>query len=235
MPPVAGIGNTPTTQQPSGGEHSNHATNAVSPNGSSGQSFSTTLAQAISQPAGGGAHGGHSNGSSELVAAPASGAPHSASHNANSSPSNDGSHPGHIPINGSNHGAKPHFQETALGLRAYRQQLIASNIANADTPGYKAVDIDFGEALSIAQSMTNTSPLMLSTTASSHIPGQIQPSAPTYPLKYHTPYQQSADGNTVEMDVERAKFSENAVMYQFSMDRVSGHFKMIMEMLQNLK
>ena len=227
MPPVAGIGNTPTTQQPSGGEHGSHATNAPPSSGSRGQSFSATLAQAISQPAGGGAHGGHSNASSDSVATPASGRLHSTSHNANPSPSNDGSHPGHIPISGSNHGSKPHFQETALGLRAYRQQLIASNIANADTPGYKAADIDFGEALNIAQSMTNTSPLSLSTTAVSHLPGQIQPSAPTYPLKYHNPYQPSADGNTVEMDVERAKFSENAVMYQFSMDRVSGHFKMI--------
>ena len=43
------------------------------------------------------------------------------------------------------------------------------------------------------------------------------------------------DGNTVEMDVERSKFAENAVMYEFSLDRVSGHFKHMMEMLQNLK
>jgi hypothetical protein len=60
-------------------------------------------------------------------------------------------------------------------VRAYRQQLIASNIANADTPGYKAVDIDFQEALRIARSIANTPPLTLSTTASGHISGQAQP------------------------------------------------------------
>ncbi|MFY9328974.1 MAG: flagellar basal body rod protein FlgB, partial [Georgfuchsia sp.] len=120
-------------------------------------------------------------------------------------------------------------------IRAYRQQLIASNIANADTPGYKAVDIDFQEALRIARSVTNTAPLTLSNTTTSHLQGQTQFSAPPYPLKYHTPSQPSVDGNTVEMDVERAKFAENSVMWEFSRDRVSGHFKMMTELFQSLK
>ncbi len=123
----------------------------------------------------------------------------------------------------------------ALGVRAYRQQLIASNIANADTPGYKAVDIDFQEALRIARSIANTPPISLATTASVHIQGQAQSSLTPYPLKYHVPLQPSADGNTVEMDAERAKFAENAVRWEFARDRVSGHFKMTMEMLQSLK
>ena len=122
-----------------------------------------------------------------------------------------------------------------LGVRAYRQELIASNIANADTPGYKAVDIDFQEALRIARSIANTPPLSLATTALGHVQGQVQNGLKPYPLKYHVPTQPSADGNTVDMDVERAKFAENAVMWEFSRDRVSGHFKMTMEMLQNLK
>jgi len=122
-----------------------------------------------------------------------------------------------------------------MGLRLYRQELIASNIANADTPGYKAVDIDFQEALRIARSAANTPSLTLSGTAAGHIPGQAQSSAPPYPLRYHTPAQPSADGNTVDMDVERSKFAENSVMWEFSRDRVSGHAKMMMEMLQNLK
>jgi len=191
-----------------------------------GQSFSATLAQAINQAApGGGAHDSHGS---------ADGG-HNATHNAAASIPNGGSHPRHFPIGASNHAGEHGFQETALGLRAYRQQLIASNIANADTPGYKAVDIDFQEALRIARSIANTPPLTLSTTASGHIPGQTQFSAPPYPLKYHVPAQPSADGNTVEMDVERAKFAENAVMYEFSLDRVKGHFMMIAEMLKNLK
>lgn len=54
------------------------------------------------------------------------------------------------------------------------------------------------------------------------------------PLKYPVPQQASIDGNTVEMDVERAKFTENALMYQFSMDRVGGHYKDMAELLKNL-
>ena len=199
MPSISGIGNPPPVQPPSGGGHSSHDITASVPSGG-GQSFSTALAQTISQASG-----------------------------------SNASHPAHFPIGESNHGGEHGFQETALGLRAYRQELIASNIANADTPGYKAVDIDFQEAQCIAWSVANISALTLSTTASGHIPGQALSSTPAYPLKYHIPSQPSVDGNTVEMDVERAKFAENTVMWEFSRDRVSGHFKMMMEMLQSLK
>lgn len=77
--------------------------------------------------------------------------------------------------------------------------------------------------------------LALSAKTAGHIPGQSQSSAPPFPLKYHIPAQPSVDGNSVEMDVERAKFEENSLMYEFSLDRVKGHFKHLMEMLQNLK
>ena len=88
-------------------------------------------------------------------------AQHSGAHGAT-----DGSgHPGHIPLTGTGHSGKHGLQEAALGLRAYRQQLIASNIANADTPGYKAVDIDFQEALNLALSGSGTKPLSLAATA----------------------------------------------------------------------
>ena len=123
----------------------------------------------------------------------------------------------------------------ALGVRVYRQQLIASNIANADTPGYKAVDIDVEEAMRIAQSASQAPPTTLATTSSGHIAGEAVAVQAPYPLKYQIPSQDSADGNTVEMDVERTKFAENSIMYQFSVDRVSGHFKMLMELFQSLK
>jgi flagellar basal-body rod protein FlgB len=123
------------------------------------------------------------------------------------------------------------FQQKMLGVRAYRQQLLASNIANADTPGYKAVDIDIEEAAQIVKGASGSLPLV--TTATGHLPGGTQ--APPFPMKYHVPYQTAADGNTVEMDTERQKFSENSLMYQFSLDRVGGHFKHFMEFLQNLK
>jgi flagellar basal-body rod protein FlgB len=169
-----------------------------------------------------------------VLAQAVSQAPGGHGHNATTSFSGGDSHPQHLPIGASNHGGEHGFQETALGLRAYRQQLIASNIANADTPGYRAVDIDFQEALRIARSVANTSPLTLSATAPGHIAGQSQFSAPPYPLKYHVPAQPSADGNTVEMDVERAKFAENSLMYEFSLDRVKGHFMHMLDMLKNL-
>ncbi|MBU1363127.1 MAG: flagellar basal body rod protein FlgB [Gammaproteobacteria bacterium] len=118
-----------------------------------------------------------------------------------------------------------------LGVRAYRQQLLASNIANADTPGYKAVDIDIEAAAQIVKGASASLPL--ATTVAGHLSGSGL--TPPFPLKYHVPYQAAADGNTVEMDVERQKFSENSLMYQFSLDRVSGHFKHFIELLQNLK
>ena len=131
-----------------------------------------------------------------------------------------------------NHGHAGHdFQQKMLGVRVYRQQILASNIANADTPGYKAVDIDIEEAAQIVKGASGSLPL--ATTATGHLSGGMQ--APPLPLKYHVPYQTAADGNTVEMDAERQKFSENSLMYQFSLDRVSGHFKHFMELLQNLK
>lgn len=126
------------------------------------------------------------------------------------------------------------IHEVALGLRAYRQQLLASNIANADTPGYKAVDIDFQAALRIARTTMQGGSVKLSTTAEGHISAQAPTKYSSIPLKYHVPQQPSIDGNTVEMDVERAKFTENALMYQFSMDRVGGHYKDMAELLKNL-
>lgn len=221
MPPVSGIGTSVPTTPPTGGGHGDHGASAALPGGNE-PSFSATLAQAVSQASAGGT-------TSANGAAP-SGRPDSSANLTYGGP-----HPAHFPIGGAQHGDKHAFQESALGLRAYRQQLIASNIANADTPNYKAVDIDFQEALRIARSVASTSPLTLATTTAGHIAAPTQTSAPPYPLKYHAPSQAGVDGNTVEMDVERAKFAENAMMYEFSLDRVSGHFKHRMELLQGLK
>lgn len=129
--------------------------------------------------------------------------------------------PSHIPIGGQGRGHN--IQEQALTLHAYRLQLIASNIANADTPHYQAIDFDFREALRAAGSSN----------LQQHS-GQVSGPA-SVPLKYHVPQQGSVDGNTVELDVERAKFAESALRYEFSVNRVSGHYKMLMELLTNLK
>ncbi|HQU81041.1 MAG TPA: flagellar basal body rod protein FlgB [Azonexus sp.] len=137
-------------------------------------------------------------------------------------------HTSHLPANENGLGKKTEdFQQKMLGIRAYRQQILASNIANADTPGYKAMDIDITEAAGGEQSP----PLQLNASSLGHLKGN------TYwlNLKYHVPSQAAADGNTVEMDVERQKFAENSLMYQFSLDRVGGEFKDMKELFQSLK
>jgi flagellar basal-body rod protein FlgB len=127
--------------------------------------------------------------------------------------------------------AREDVQHKLLGIRAYRQQLIASNIANSDTPGYLAVDVDINETLTLNQSR----PLPLNTSSTSHMNGSAGGLSPPFKLKYHLPSQVSIDGNTVEMDIERQKFTENSLMYQFSLDRVSGEFKHLFELFQILK
>lgn len=222
MAPVSAIGSVPPIAPAANGSgHGDHA--AAQSLSAPGQSFSSALSQAIGQAPGAG-HAGHGAASNPGALPHAGGSP------AAGGGQSGITHPRHFAI-----GESHDFQETALGVRAYRQQLIASNIANADTPGYKAVDIDFQEALRIARSIAGTPPLWLATTASGHIQGQAQASLPPYPLKYHVPTQPGADGNTVDMDVERAKFAENTVMWEFARDRVSAHFKHMMEMLQSLK
>ena len=118
-----------------------------------------------------------------------------------------------------------------LGIRAYRQQILASNIANADTPGYNAVDIDIAEAAGGDQS----APLPLNVSSLGHFKGNSSWQSPPVSLKYHVHSQAADDGNTVEMDVERQKFAENSLMYQFSLDRVGGEFKHMKELFQSLK
>ena len=222
MPPVTGIGSPGPVQPSSDAGHSAHTSS-----GSGTTSFAAALSQVMGRTPGTVLSGTPSPASS------ADGAQNSAHRDAWPS-LGDGFQRRHIPLVGSGHPSHD-FQQLALGLRAYRQQIIASNIANADTPGYKAVDIDFQEALRNAQAAANVPPVSLTTTSAGHLPGQSTGTSPPIPLKYHVPSQGSVDGNTVEMDVERAKFAENTVMHQFAMDRVSGHFKHEIEMLQSLK
>lgn len=107
------------------------------------------------------------------------------------------------------HAGELSVHERALGLRAYRQEMLASNIANADTPGYKAVDFDVSAALRDNYSGSNKPP-----------------------LQYRVPIQASADNNTVDLDIERVQFAQNALMYEFAVDRVRGHYKEMEELLK---
>jgi flagellar basal-body rod protein FlgB len=104
------------------------------------------------------------------------------------------------------------IHEQALLLHGQRLGVLATNIANVDTPNYKARDIDFSAVLS----HTDEASLPLSTTQAAHI-SLSDGSAGAADLKYRNPYQASLDGNTVEMPVEQAAFSENNVRYQASL------------------
>lgn len=141
------------------------------------------------------------------------------------------------------------FHQSALALRAERQQLLASNIANADTPNFKARDVDFRKALT--QALAGTSAAV---TGDRSQPGAgAQTSAPAETLlashpahlsaggraasggliagsmpQYRTPRQDSIDGNTVELDAERAQFADNAVRYEASISAVNGKIKSLL-------
>ena len=114
--------------------------------------------------------------------------------------------------------------QTALGLRAYRQELLASNIANADTPNFKAREIDFKSSLNAALGGSAATQLPLAQTAAGHLPasgGNRYGAA----LQYRTDYQSSVDGNTVNMDVERGAFAENALHMEALLSFVRDKFK----------
>lgn len=122
------------------------------------------------------------------------------------------------------------FHERALTLRTERQQLIASNIANADTPNYKARDIDFRTAMDAAQG-GRTPPAVLVRTAAAHLPAGGSTTAGG-PLLYRSTVQASVDGNTVDMDVERAQFADNALRYEANLTFISGQIKTMLSAIQ---
>lgn len=123
------------------------------------------------------------------------------------------------------------FHQTALSLRSARQELLASNIANADTPGYKARDIDFASALQNALGGSSAK-LSMATSSSQHLEGNTAGSLMGSPVLYRKPDQPSADGNTVNMDVERAQFADNALRYEASVKFTSDELKDMLAALQ---
>ncbi|SFE26142.1 flagellar basal body rod protein FlgB [Nitrosomonas sp. Nm166] len=117
------------------------------------------------------------------------------------------------------------FHHQALSLRAARQELLSSNVANADTPNFKAKDIDFASVLREKLVPTaNLNKVNLITTSPLHInsatPGILDGS-----LLYRVPLQSSADGNTVDMDTERTRFADNSIKYDASITFITNEFK----------
>ncbi|WP_373988523.1 flagellar basal body rod protein FlgB [Duganella sp. BuS-21] len=129
------------------------------------------------------------------------------------------------------------FNETALSLRSARQTVLASNIANADTPNYKARDIDFSSALKSALDKNNPNAQQtLNTTAAKHYPNPLQDAgtlADGTPLLYRGVVQGAVDGNTVDMDVERNQFADNAIRYEAGITAINGQIKSMLAALQS--
>jgi flagellar basal-body rod protein FlgB len=99
---------------------------------------------------------------------------------------------------------------TALKLREQRMSMLASNIANAATPGYKARDIDFSSALKMAEGS----------------------GSPETAIRYRIPVQLSLDGNTVELATEQTAFAENAIAYRSSLSFLNGRIGTITRALK---
>lgn len=121
---------------------------------------------------------------------------------------------------------------TALNVRTYRQELLASNIANADTPNFKARDIDFKGALEGALAGRTDGDLSLARTSARHLANESSPSFGGA-VKYRTEFQPNVDGNTVNMDVERAAFAENAVQMEAMLTFIRGDFSTLQLAMQS--
>jgi flagellar basal-body rod protein FlgB len=120
------------------------------------------------------------------------------------------------------------FHAEALKLRARRQEVLASNLANADTPHYKAVDFRFADALAAATGgKAAAGAVPLARTEAAHL-APTQQGAPGAPLLYRTPTQPSVDGNTVDGDAERARFADNAVRYEAALRFLNHHVKTLL-------
>lgn len=132
------------------------------------------------------------------------------------------------------------FNESALSLRAQRQELIASNIANADTPNYKARDIDFASAMqgALAKANAGNNPGAANPLAATN-KGHIQPAADGKALPDGTPVlyrgvvQGAVDGNTVDMDVERNQFADNALRYEAGITMINSQIRGLMAAIQS--
>jgi flagellar basal-body rod protein FlgB len=123
------------------------------------------------------------------------------------------------------------FQTQALTLRAERQRQLASNIANADTPGYQARDMDFAKALREATGQVGT-PGAMAATQRGHIAplaGERGESGKDYALQAQT----SLDSNGVDMDRERASFADNSVKYEATLRFISGSVRTTLDAMKS--
>ena len=122
------------------------------------------------------------------------------------------------------------FQTQALVLRAERQRLIASNIANADTPGYQARELDFANALRQATGADNGRGM--ATTHAGHETG-LQSLREEPGLLYARHSQDTIDRNTVDLDRERASFADNSVKYEATLRFINGSVRSMLDAMKS--
>ena len=126
------------------------------------------------------------------------------------------------------------LHQVALSARGNRSQVIASNIANADTPGYQARELDFKASLSAALGAPNASSARLVRTSARHLSA---PGAGTElggaSLVYRSVAQASIDNNTVDVNVERAQFADNAMRMEASLVFINAKIKSLLAAVQN--
>lgn len=115
----------------------------------------------------------------------------------------------------------------ALALRARRAEVLAANLANSDTPNYKARDLDFRAAFGNARADQQLNSIRLATSSAAHLQA-VGASLPGGELMYRTPGQPSIDGNTVDPQIEYAAFAENALRYQASLTFLGGRIKTLL-------
>lgn len=125
------------------------------------------------------------------------------------------------------------YHHQALSLRIARQELLSSNVANADTPNFKAKDIDFSSVLNqkLSAAPDSSGKLNLNTTSPMHI-NSAAPGAFGDNIMYRVPLQPSADGNTVDMDMERTRFADNAIKYDASITFLNNEFRNLVSAMQ---
>ena len=113
--------------------------------------------------------------------------------------------------------------ESALYMQARRAEVLASNLANVDTPGYKARDIDFRTVMAAAAAEDDAAQLRMTNPA--HM--DLVTDNGGYELQYRQPYQASLDGNTVEHQVEMAAYSDNAMRYLASLRFINNQLSLL--------
>jgi len=127
------------------------------------------------------------------------------------------------------------FNATALKVGAQRQQVIAANLANADTPGFKASEVDFASALARATGAA-PKPVVAAVTQRGHIGAGSSPDGAgvlsSADVRERAPTQPAIDGNTVDADAERAAFADNTVRYEASFTFLNHQIKTLMSAIQ---